>query len=785
MNTSWYKVRGDFRAHRVQVCFIGLVLLLGAAGVMATLNARATLRREIDRSFAAAQSADVSFGLEAVTPALLALVREHPAVAAAEARRVLGSRAAGPLGEWYSLRLTIVADFADQRVGVVHRHGGGWERADEGLYVEQSSLGLLGPGPVETLRVRGSGGQTFSIPVAGLVHDTAIAPGFQERMVYAYATPAVAARLGQDGPLDQIFVRLRNRPEATRVIGELREQLVAAGASIRRAEILPRSHPHAMLMAAMLRVLGFLAALAFLGSAALSGYVVSLWMKREVRQVGIMKAIGATSAQLAWQYLALVAPLVLISTALALPLGGWLGEFLIRYNEVNLNIDVVDRGTPWTVLAGQAVLAALLPFLVMAFPISRAARQAAREAMQDAGITAQSVAKPGWRTRVLLPGNRQWTFALRNLFRRPWRLAITLLALTTGGALLLVANFVFASLMAVVDASLARQGYDLQVSLRRPIALAELGRLAGSVEAIETAEIWQRGSVQFGRGDKGLESHPPERGLLVSYPGDSALQRLPAAVGRWPRADESDAVAIGRPAREALGTRVGETVVLEVANRPRRIVRIVGEFEEFAGPAFYLPLAGWEGLAGPVERSALLVVKAKPARLTAAADALDLAFIDARIDVASIETRATRRAGMEEHFLGVVGICNLVAFAAALFGAVSLIAFGCLNVLERAREIGVIRTLGATPARVSLLFVAESAVVVALSFLLAGGAALGLTCYLNHLIETLAFKLAIPLQVSPAAVGLLLGGVIVVLLGVWATVSSLVKSTVREALAYE
>lgn len=785
MKTQWKKVLGDFRVHRVQIVFIGLVLLLGSAGVLATLNARATLQREIARSFEAARTPDLTIGLDAVEPPLLELARAHPDVAGADARRVLTSRAASGRSEWFTMRLIVVRDFTDQRVGVVHRHGGGWERAQEGIYLEQSSLVLLNLGPDEPLRVRAPGGETLAIPVAGVVHDTGVAPGFQERLVYAYVSPTVAARLGQNAVLDQLAIRLKERHTATHVLGELREQLGAKGATARRIEMVPRTHPHAMLMATMLRVLGFLAGMAFVCSSALAGYVVSLWMKREVRQVGIMKSIGATSGLLARQYLALVAPLVLVANALALPLGGWLGEFLIRYNEVNLNIDVFERGTPLLRLLGQATLATLIPLAAMALPILRAARQTAREAMQDPGITAQSVSAARWRTRLTVGGSREWTFALRNLLRRPWRLVITLTALTVGGGLWLVAKFAFASLMGVVDSSLAHQAYDLQVSLRRPMEVGDLRRVVAGWTKCEVAEVWRRGSIAYGGGWVTPEMALPQGGLAVAYPNDSRLQTLPATVGRWPRPDEVDAVCISRVARVALGVKVGDSVVIEPLNRPRAPMRVVGEFEEFGGPAFYLPFSGGEKLFGPMERGSYVVAKAREGQIAAAADQIDLGCIDARIDLASIDSRAARRAGMEEHFLGVVGICGLVSTAAALFGMISLLAFGCLNVLERVREIGVIRALGATPGKVALLFVAESAVAVALSTVLALGLGVGVTRYLNHLMSTRALQITIPLQIDPAAIGVVALGVLVVLVAVWLTVSRLVRSTVRETLAYE
>src|SRR5207253_5853450 len=132
----------------------------------------------------------------------------------------------------------------------------------------------------------------------------------------------------------------------------------------------------------MLRVLGVLAVMAFVCSAALAAYVVSLWMKREVRQVGIMKTIGATSGQLAAQYLALVGPVVVVAAMVAIPAGSWLGSALVRFNETSLNLDITDWSAPRNLRWLETMLSIAIPFIAMAAPIVRAARLTAREAIQ-------------------------------------------------------------------------------------------------------------------------------------------------------------------------------------------------------------------------------------------------------------------------------------------------------------------------------------------------------------------------------------------------------------------
>jgi putative ABC transport system permease protein len=785
MNTSWRKIAGDFRQHRMQIGLIGLVLMLGTAGVVAALNARAILEREIAVSYAAARSPDLALWFDRVDAALLAAVRAHPGVAAADARRVASTRIEGPAGTWIPTRLLILRDFADQQTGVIHLHGNGWPANQSGILIEQSSLPLLAARPGEPIRIRTPGGGIATLPITGVVHDTAVAPSTQDRIIYAYLTPAAAALIGQSPELTELVVLMEDPGAGVAdMANELRDALTKSNQPPARVEALPRGHPHAALMNAMLRVLGVMAVMAFTCSAALAAFVVSLWMKREIRQVGIMKTIGARSHQLAAQYLALVAPLVLVATALALPLGTLAGRALVAYYEVNLNIDVADRTAPPGMLLVEVFCALGIPLVAMTLPIVRAARLTAREAISDPGITGQVAPRPFAAKMIRAPGHRQWTFALRNSFRRPWRLALTLLALASGGALLLTSSNLYASLMHVVDHSLAEQGHDIEVSLPRAIAGSRLEALARGLPGVETAEAWRRAGVGLVTAAEEDElGREPHRFALTGYPADTKLLKMPAKEGRWPRPDEPDTMVVTRFVQNQIrGLRVGDEVTLHFRERQHK-VRVTGIVDEIVTPMLYANFSVYEAVTGLGDAASSLRIKS--ASPTETVRALDDAFLDARLYVSQIQTRADRREVLDEHFLVVTAVANMVALATALVGGICLAAFASLNVLERAREIGVIRTLGATPRTILLIFLAESGAVAGLSALLAVVISIFTTQALNAMTSRQLLQVAVPLVVSPSGLAWLAGGGIVVMLGVWLPVARMLRLSVRDALAYE
>lgn len=789
MNSRWRKAFADLRAYRTQIGLIALVLMLGTAGMVAALDARTVLQREIDASFSGANAPDLVLWFDQVDDAWLARVAAQPGVVAVAARRVSFVRITGSQGREFPLHLSIVRDPLAQAVARVHGHEARAAEADAGLWVERSGQGLLGAQPGAQLALRNSSGAAVSLPLAGWLHDPGVAPSTQEQMVYAWATPSVAAGLVPAGQPDQLLVKLARRGnwgEAT----EQGERLAAWAGSVGRAPLRVETgmaqHPHALLMTAMLRVLGVLSAIAFLSSAAWSAYMVSLWMRRELRVVGILKSLGARRAQIAAQYLALAGPLVLACALVAVPLGAALGQALVAYEVAELNIDLASTqvALPWRALAWA--LALLLPLGSVGWPIWRAARMTPQQAMSDAGVGV-----PGGTGRrrarwLRLPGDRRWTLALRNSFRRPWRLALMVAALASGGALVLTTHSNHEAVMAVVDASLANQGHDIELVLQRPAPAAVLEALARALPDVQVAEAWRRAGVSL------VDAAPPSaegadtRIALAGYPPHSALQRRPVIEGRLPRDDATDELLATRYLlAQHPAFRLDAPVRLRHGER-EATVRVVGLVEAIGQATLIAPQATFEAVTGMGDAASSLRVQVREGvPLLPPARALDQALVDAQHTPAQVITRDRVRDALDEHVAVVGGVIRMIALAAALVGGLWLAASTALSVLERTREIGVLRSLGATRRDIGTMFLAEGAAVALLAALLSLTLAAALISLFGVAAGRMLLHATVPFHLSPKGLAIVAAGLLVGMAAVALAVQRVMRLSARDALAYE
>lgn len=166
------------------------------------------------------------------------------------------------------------------------------------------------------------------LPVGGVVHDAGVAPGWQDHVGYAYATPRTLELLGQGSRLDELRVAINgdaDRAEAARVAAGIAGWLNTRGREVQRIEIPSRRHPHADHVETLLTLLLIFSFLALILSGALTANLMAAVMAKQTRQVGIMKSTGATAWQVAELYLRLVFALSVVAVAVGIVLGTVLG----------------------------------------------------------------------------------------------------------------------------------------------------------------------------------------------------------------------------------------------------------------------------------------------------------------------------------------------------------------------------------------------------------------------------------------------------------------------------
>lgn len=807
LNPRWQKIWSDLWANKVRTVLMTLSLAAGVFGVGVIMNTKAILDRNLTTGFAAVNPASATLVTDAFDDEWVKAVRRMPAIQEAEGRRKLTVRLQVGADKWLDLDLYAIDDYGEMGVNKIRPEGGAWPPPKHQLLLERSALqlpDLAGLAMGDTLIVRTPDDNLRELRLAGFAFDFNKTPSPGASKAYGYITLDTLEGLGQPRPYNELsFVVAENPLDEThirQVADRIKDKLEKSGRAVYATNVpTPGEHPLQKPLSVMLLILGVLGSFSLLGSGFLVINMISALMAQQVRQIGLMKAIGARTNQVMGLYLAIIFILSLLALAIALPLtiGGARG--LATFFATILSLKLNNFEIPYPVLAAQVVIGLVVPLGATLYALRVGTRITVREAISDYGVSQEPVGSSRF-DRVLervrdLP--RPILLAWRNLFRRKERLALTLTALSLSGALFITVASARASLLYTNDYSFAYRQYDLRVDLSRPYRVGKIEDEALSTPGVVKVESFNViAPVNRLRSD----GNTSDDLLLFALPDGTEMFRPPLAQGRSLRPQERQAVVVNTAwLRDEPDLKVGDELVLkfercELCDGVERLEeqetswQIVGIFEEtLAPPTVYVNNSAFTRVAGGVGRvtTAWVMTAQHDVEFVAeVAKELEQQFQQTDLRVRSTQTLRAQYEAQAFHFNIMTVTLLVMAVLLAIVGGLGLMGTMSVNVIERTREIGLMRAIGASSRAVFQVFLIESLMVGLLSWPVGALAALLSAKLLTEAISQL-MESALIYTFSLGSV--FLWFIIVAFIAVLACLLPAWKAmrlSVREALAY-
>jgi putative ABC transport system permease protein len=168
------------------------------------------------------------------------------------------------------------------------------------------------------------------------------------------------------------------------------------------------------------------------------------------------------------------------------------------------------------------------------------------------------------------------------------------------------------------------------------------------------------------------------------------------------------------------------------------------------------------------------------------ASALERRLKDSGIEVSQSLTKDTLSSSWAGQFDFLVAFLMTMAAMTALIGGLGLAGMMSLNVLERTREIGVMRSIGASNAAVGSIVVTEGLIIGVISWALALPLSIPLSLIFNSMLGSMIFDT--PLVFVFSLFGVISWLAVIVVVSVIASLLPAyraIKMSIRETLAYE
>jgi len=433
---------------------------------------------------------------------------------------------------------------------------------------------------------------------------------------------------------------------------------------------------------------------------------VTTLVTEQVPVIGTMKAIGARTGQVLRSYLTGVALYGVLGTALGLILGVGLGDLLYRYFAVNFGMD-----ESLLVISPSLVITAVLvgigvPLAAATIPILIGTRITVRQAMAGYGLSTGDTRRGRRWSAVMramfgyLPQAVQ--LGLRSIFRRRTRAALTVSALAITGAAFLAVQTTTSSWNAFLNDIFASYHADVFVGFNNPQPSGAVEPVVAGVRGVAQTEPLSETTVKTSWGTVSLTGVVP----------DPALYHKNVVAGRWLTRSDEGTVLISQDAAQRSGLHVGDIVDFhtDLYSAHWRIVGMVKDLKNAGDGVLITTLAQANAFNHlPEDYAPELMIR------STSSNQADIDALAKRLDdtLGGTEAQATVQTSSQEirqsqgSFLLISAIFYSVVAIIALVGAIGLFNALAMSVLERRREIGILRSMGATGRKVAQVFWTE------------------------------------------------------------------------------
>lgn len=331
--------------------------------------------------------------------------------------------------------------------------------------------------------------------------------------------------------------------------------------------------------------------------------------------------------------------------------------------------------------------------------------------------------------------------------------------------------------------------YDVEVRFETPAERRGLAALA-SVAGVRRVEAWGSAPAAFSRPgqlDVSRTYADGSHGSLYALapPRDQRSIELPLVEGRWLPDDAPDAIVLNHGAYAQAGRPpIGAVLRLSIDGAPFE-GHLAGVVEEIGSPgAAYLHPETFERVTGTEARSSMLRITSD-AHGGAERDEV-LRRLERALEGLSVEAVtpfSELRTAIGDHVGILIQALVAMALIMAVVGILGLVSAMGASVVERTRELGILKAVGADERTIVGLFVQEGLVIAALSWALATTISLPLTGLVDALVGQLGFLAPLPFVLAPSGIAGWAG-----LLAIAAVLATLVpalraaRMTVHEAL---
>ena len=583
------------------------------------------------------------------------------------------------------------------------------------IQINPDEIAHFGDKPINLML---KGGKQFVVDLSGTVHDPAQAPSRMEQLIYGYVTPETAKSWTGGELVDQLIViPAHGYSDATSIrqtSARLEAQLNDFGYQVSKVSFPSTTeHKHQFQMNSILFLLTGVGLLALLVSVVLVLNLINGILTSQIKQIGILKAIGATNIHISSIYLGSMMVLGGISSLIAIPLAIHSGYVISEKLAAFLNFDILTTELPFPFLLILLLVGTLLPMIAALSPIKRWTQVSVVSALQYAETTSSTN-----RVNLPLPLPTNIVMGIKNAFRKPRRLLFTAATVAIGLLTFMLAMNTSTSLLYTAEQEEAQKRYDLMVLFEQPIQANKVGWM-DKFGIVDHAETWKITPATLIHGNGFDDEVRP----IKLIPAASKVMKPFMISGNWLNQEQAGGVVINQ--RLSYGQSdyiVGNMLDVLINNIPMKLP-IIGIMKEFGGASIYMQEDDFRHHFPDIDQlinSAFITLK-EPNEKTLAElkKLLNQHFTLAGVGVLDMASAKIASRVIRGHLDVIVSALLLLALLKLFVSTLGMASGISTSIVERTREIGILRAIGGKPSAIAIILITEAMTMALIGWLFA------------------------------------------------------------------
>ncbi len=705
MPITFRKAFRDLSKRRLRSLLTIIGIIVGVAGIVAIMTTARNLAGAQSQAYNNSSQQDQSWASRDVPAGIIAAVQALPNVAAAERRADFYTKWSTGTN-WQDIYFLGLEDFDHQAVNRVELVEGHPPGRGEVVFERSVRDVVPGLGIGDTILYRvGANNAVRRLVISGFAKSPAYPSAGIIGTAIAYTQADEVRRMYGGSGDSLILVRLRDfdgRDAARSAIEQLFKRQNLPFGSFRQRN--PDTYAGKQALDALILLMGVFSVVGLLISGFLVANTLAAVVSEQMGEIGAMKAVGATGGRILRIYLIAGLMYGLVGSVIGLAVGVGGAFALISYLATLLNLDLSGFAPDPLGLAAGLGVGIGVTVLAAPIPAWRGTAIPVRAAMSSYGISATYGQGLIDRLVLRLPGlPRIPAMALRNLARRKGRNVVTLFVIAFSTAAFLAAQGTSASVDHSINGWFDLYDIDAFIWFQQPVGQGFATTLR-SIPAVAAADAWANTGATI----------EDTRTVLWGMPADTTLYHYQLLAGRWFGADENAVAVLSAVLAARRGYHVGDQFALRLGGQDTTL-QVIGIVADNINSL------------GSTAVGKVFVPRDLAARLLhseGAADFFAVRFTDrtpAAVDatLATIERKyRSLQPGMQTWYtnrndaLHQTSILSALLYAmvviVASIGGIGIANTLTLNVLERRREIGVLRAIGARNGHLVQVFLTEA-----------------------------------------------------------------------------